>query len=238
MVKSIKVIQSHLQSDTTSQKVLENLHSITIFYQNLWSKDNGIALSRQRKQLGIIAMYEFRRLLEHEIPRLRRYARALTRDSNRADDLVQDTIVRALAKAHLWQPGTDLRAWLFTIMHNQYVNDLRRAARQQVPIDVDLVASTLPATTDPSASRQLSELDHALGRLSKGQREVVLLVGLEGMSYDEAAKVIGVPIGTIRSRLGRAREALRSLMGIDEEAKSVDRVVRSRRTVDRHIATA
>ena len=183
-------------------------------------------------------MYELRRLLEHEIPRLRRYARALTRDSNRADDLVQDTIVRGLAKAHLWQPGTDLRAWLFTIMHNQYVNDIRRAAREQVPIDVDLVASTLAATTDPSASRQLSELDQALGRLSKGQREVVLLVGLEGMSYDEAAKILRVPIGTIRSRLGRAREALRSLMGIDEEAKSVDRVVRSRRTVDRHMATA
>jgi RNA polymerase sigma-70 factor (ECF subfamily) len=187
---------------------------------------------------GIIAMYEFRRLLEYEIPRLRRYARALTRDSNRADDLVQDTLLRGLDKAHLWQPGTDLRAWLFTIMHNQYVNDIRRAAREQVPIDVDLVASTLPATTDPSASRQLSELDHALGRLSKGQREVVLLVGLEGMSYDEAAKILRVPIGTIRSRLGRAREALGSIMGMNEEIKTVDRIVQRRRTVDRHMATA
>jgi RNA polymerase sigma-70 factor, ECF subfamily len=211
---------------------------LQFFTRTYGGKHNGIALSRQRERLRVIAMYEFRRLLEHEIPRLRRYARALTRDRNRADDLVQDTIVRGLAKSHLWQPGTDLRAWLFTIMHNQYVNDIRRAAREQVPIDVDLVASTLPATTDPSASRQLSELDHALGRLSKGQREVVLLVGLEGMSYDEAAKILRVPIGTIRSRLGRAREALRSLMGIDEEAKSVDRVVRCRRTVDRHIAAA
>jgi RNA polymerase sigma-70 factor (ECF subfamily) len=184
-------------------------------------------------------MCEFHRLVQREIPRLRRYARALTRDSNRADDLVQDTLVRGLAKAHLWQTGTDLRAWLFTIMHNQYVNDIRRATREQDTVDVDQVASSLAATTDPSASRQLSELDRALGHLSKGQREVVLLVGLEGMSYDEAAKILRVPIGTIRSRLGRAREALRSLMGIDEETKTVDRVVRRRRTVDdRHIAAA
>ena len=162
-------------------------------------------------------MREFHRLVEHEIPRLRRYARALTRDSNRADDLVQDTLLRGLDKAHLWQVGTDLRAWLFTIMHNQYVNDIRRATREQATVDVDQVASTLVATTDPTASRQLSELDRALGHLSRGQREVVLLVGLEGMSYDEAAKILRVPIGTIRSRLGRAREALRSLMGMNEE---------------------
>jgi RNA polymerase sigma-70 factor (ECF subfamily) len=177
-------------------------------------------------EMRITAMSEFHRLLEHEIPRLRRYARALTRDSNRADDLVQDTLVRAIAKAHLWQAGTDIRAWLFTIMHNQYVNNVRRAMCEQATVDVDQVASTLVATSDPTASRQLSELDRALGYLSKGQREVVLLVGLEGMSYDEAAKILRVPIGTVRSRLGRAREALRLLMGIDEETESVDGAVR------------
>jgi RNA polymerase sigma-70 factor (ECF subfamily) len=180
-------------------------------------------------------MYEFSRLVEHEIPRLRRYARMLTRDSNRADDLVQDTLVRGLAKADLWQPGTDIRAWLFTIMHNQYVNDIRRATREQATVDVDKVASTLVATADPTASRQLSELDHALGLLSAGQRAVVLLVGLEGMSYGEAAKILGVPIGTVRSRLGRAREALRSLMGIDEP-KSVDRMAQRRATPASDIA--
>jgi RNA polymerase sigma-70 factor (ECF subfamily) len=176
--------------------------------------------------MGITAMSEFNRLIEHQIPRLRRYARALTRDSNRADDLVQDTLVRAIAKAHLWQAGTDIRAWLFTIMHNQYVNNVRHAMCEQATVDVDQVASTLVATSDPTASRQLSELDRALGQLSKGQREVVLLVGLEGMSYDEAAKILQVPIGTVRSRLGRAREALRVLMGIDEETKAVDGAVR------------
>jgi RNA polymerase sigma-70 factor (ECF subfamily) len=181
-------------------------------------------------------MREFHRLVEREIPRLRRYARALTRDSNRADDLVQDTLLRALDKAHLWQMGTDLRAWLFTIMHNQYVNDIRRAKREQATLDVDQVASTLAATTDPSASRQLAELDRALGHLSNGQREVVLLVGLEGMSYDEAAKILRVPIGTIRSRLARARNALRSLMGINDETKSAERVVQRRRANDSHIS--
>ena len=181
-------------------------------------------------------MYEFHRLIEHEIPRLRRYARALTRDSSRADDLVQDTLVRGLAKAHLWQPGTNMRAWLFAIMHNQYVNNVRWAQREGAIVDVDQVASTLVATADPTASRQLSELDHALGHLANGQREVVLLVGLEGMSYNEAAKILRVPIGTIRSRLGRAREALRLLMGIDEGTKRVERVERQRPARDSRIA--
>ena len=162
-------------------------------------------------------MSDFHRRVEEQIPRLRRYARALTRENNSADDLVQDTLVRGLAKAHLWQPGTDMRAWLFTIMHNQYVNNIRRAQRDGATVDVDQVAFTLVATTDPTASRRLNELDCAIGHLSKGQREVVLLVGLEGVTYDEAAKIIGVPIGTVRSRLARAREALRAQLSIDEE---------------------
>jgi len=121
-------------------------------------------------------------------------------------------------------------------MHNQLVNNARRSQREQATVEVDQVASTLVATTDPAASRQLRELDRALGHLSKGQRAVVLLVGLEGMSYDEAAKVLRVPIGTIRSRLGRARQALRFLMGIDEATGSVDRTVRRRPALDSGIA--
>jgi RNA polymerase sigma-70 factor, ECF subfamily len=114
------------------------------------------------------------------------------------------TLLHGLAKAHLWQVGTDLRAWLFTIMHNQYVNDIRRATREQATVDVDQVASTLVATTDPTGFvSPKRNRPRALGHLSRGQREGVLLVGLEGMSYDEAAKILRVPIGTIRSRLGR-----------------------------------
>jgi RNA polymerase sigma-70 factor, ECF subfamily len=162
-------------------------------------------------------MSELYRLVEQEIPRLRRYARALTRVSDRADDLVQDTLLRALNKLHLWQPGTDLRAWLFTIMHHQYVNTVRREARQTATTDIEHISFTLVATTDPTARRQLLELDRALARLPTEQREVLLLVGFEGMDYDSAAQILGVPIGTVRSRLSRGRERLRELMGRDRE---------------------
>jgi RNA polymerase sigma-70 factor (ECF subfamily) len=106
-------------------------------------------------------------------------------------------------------------------MHNQHVNSVRRALREEVTVNVEQLASTLVATSDPTASRQLHELERALGHLSEGQRQVVILVGLEGMTYDEAAKILGVPIGTVRSRLGRARDALRGLMGM-EEANNAD----------------
>jgi RNA polymerase sigma-70 factor (ECF subfamily) len=157
-------------------------------------------------------MTEFNRRLENEIPRLRRYARALTRDHDRADDLVQDTLVRAIAKRHLWQEGTDLRAWLFTLMHNQNVNTVRRSARQGVSVEVEDASSMLIANTDPSASRKLFELDRALGQLPPEQRQVILLVGLEGMAYEEAAAILTVPVGTVRSRLSRGRGSLRQLM--------------------------
>jgi RNA polymerase sigma-70 factor, ECF subfamily len=164
-------------------------------------------------------MSHFPSLVEHEIPRLRRYARALTRAADRADDLVQDTLVRALTKGHLWQPGTDIRAWLFTIMHNQYVNTVRKEMRDSATVDIEQMSSTLAATTDPTAGRQLAELDRALARLPDEQREVILLVGLEGTAYESAAQIPGVPIGTVRSRLSRGRNSLRELMGKKQQAK-------------------
>jgi RNA polymerase sigma-70 factor, ECF subfamily len=162
-------------------------------------------------------------LLEQEIPRLRRYARALTRDVVRADDLVQETLLRAFRKEHLWEPGTDLRAWLFTIMHNQYVNEVRRATRDAASLDVQECSTFLIANSDPSASRQMQELEHALSQLPEGQRQVILLVGLEGMSYEDVAGVLQIPVGTVRSRLSRGREVLRNLMGLDPKpAKAVE----------------
>ena len=100
----------------------------------------------------------FEVLLEAQIPRLRRYARALTRDQHRADDLVQDTLLRALTKQDRWEPGTNLRAWLFTLMHNQHVNDVRRQNRGASAVDLEEVSGFLVANTDPTASRQLREL--------------------------------------------------------------------------------
>ena len=156
-------------------------------------------------------MSEFHRLIEQQIPRLRRYARALTRNRERADDLVQDTLSRALVKELFWQPGANLGAWLFTIMHNQNVNNVRRAVRESGMVDMEIF-ETLPAMTDSTASRQMFELERALAQLPLEQRQVILLVGLEGMSYEDAAGILGIPVGTVRSRLSRGREILRKLL--------------------------
>src|SRR5215469_4513367 len=107
-------------------------------------------------------MSDFSRRLEREIPRLRRYARALTRNMVLADDLVQETLMRAVHKEHLWEPGTDLHAWLFMIMHNQYVNQVKRIMRDRAITELSECAQSLVATTDPTASRQLRELERAL----------------------------------------------------------------------------
>src|SRR5579884_3805860 len=108
-------------------------------------------------------MNDFARLLEVEIPRLRRYARALTRDVSRADDLVQSCLTRAIAKQHLWQPGTDLRAWLFTILHNQHVNDVRRSVREGVNVAVEEMAPVLTVQSNAIASLQLRDRETAAG---------------------------------------------------------------------------
>ena len=162
-------------------------------------------------------MSDFARLIEVEIPRLRRYARALTRDVARADDLVQSCLARALAKQHLWQPGTDLRAWLFTILHNQHVNDVRRSVREGVTVAIEEMAPVLSVQPRASAALELRDLEAAIAKLAPEQRQVILLVGLEGMQYEEVALILGVPVGTVRSRLSRGREQLRRLMDMGEE---------------------
>lgn len=142
------------------------------------------------------------------IPRLRRYARALAGDNHRADDLVQDTLERALTKFHLWRHGSDLRAWMFTIMHNVFINQLK--ARRELALD-DAVEDGLQSAPQ-SDPLELRDLDAALRRLPVEQREVLLLVGLEQLSYAEASQALAVPVGTVMSRLSRGRERLRVLM--------------------------
>lgn len=148
---------------------------------------------------------------EEHIPRLRRYALALLRDRARADDLVQDTLERGLRKIALWRRGSDLRAWLFAVMHNVYVNQMRAASAQSraAPIEFDIDAPAHAAVDEAAIARDLLS---ALDRLAPEQREVILLVGLEQLSYEETARVLGVPAGTVMSRLSRARERLRALM--------------------------
>jgi len=154
-------------------------------------------------------MTEFARMLEAQIPRLRRYARALTRDIVRADDLVQSCLTRAVAKQHLWQPGTNLRAWLFTVMHNVHVNKVR-AARSTDPLDEGMPELALRAPQGDAL--MVRDLDRSISRLPAEQRSVLLLVTLEDMSYEQVAKTLDIPIGTVMSRLSRAREKLRLVL--------------------------
>jgi len=158
------------------------------------------------------------------IPRLRRYARALTGDRSFADDLVQDTLERAWGRIYLWRPGSDLRAWLFTIMHNLHVNQARTRRSEE---SIDLRNEPMEFAARPSQEERLEirDLTMALRRLPDEQREVLLLVGLEEMSYQEAAKVLAVPLGTVMSRLSRGRERLRALMSEGSNAPQL-RVVK------------
>jgi len=164
-------------------------------------------------------MTDLSRLLEAEIPRLRRYARALTRDAVYADDLVQNCLTRALAKQHLWQPGTDLRAWLFTILHNEHCNEVRRRVREGYSVELDQ-APPVPVLSNAIALLELRDLKRAINRLPEDQRTVVLLIGLEGMQYDRVAAILKVPVGTVRSRLARGRAKLRRLMSADQAVQA------------------
>ena len=176
-------------------------------------------------------MDNFSKLLEQQIPRLRRYAFALHRSNrSRADDLVQDTLVRAIAKQHRWKPGTNLQGWLFTLMRHRHVDDVRRSLRgQDLIYTVEEFHDTILASvSDTSASLQLRDLDRAMAKLPIERQETIRLVALEGMSYQAVAKHLSVPIGTVRSRLSRGRMALREMMGIDETIASAsdDRATR------------
>lgn len=145
-----------------------------------------------------------------EIPRLRRYARALTGDAQRADDLVQDTLERALVKWALWRTGSDLRAWLFAIMHNAFVNQVR--APQPVDYRADENLPEMPQRATQDDELVLRDIVRALLQLPLEQRQVLLLVGLEELSYAQAAQALAVPIGTVMSRLARGRARLRSVL--------------------------
>ncbi len=159
---------------------------------------------------------EFGKLLGEHIPKLRRYARALTRNASRADDLVQDCLYRAIRKRHLFQPDTDLRAWLFTLLHNQHVNLVRSGLREGIAVPIEDIGEMLSEPASQESSLDLRDLDQAMARLPEEQRQVVLLVGLEGLQYEEVAKILDVPVGTVRSRLSRAREALRHWLGREQ----------------------
>lgn len=148
------------------------------------------------------------------IPRLRRYARVLTGDSVRADDLVQETLARAWEKRRLWAAGSDLRAWMFTIMHNLFMNQRPAADRDAQNLSIDDTGSSgiayqLPVRPNQQTRVELLEVLRELERLPADQREVLVLAAVEEMRYEEIAAILGIPVGTVMSRLSRAREKLR-----------------------------
>jgi RNA polymerase sigma-70 factor (ECF subfamily) len=148
---------------------------------------------------------DFHLLLEEEIPKLMRYASALTRDADEAEDLVADTIREALA--HKRQHRGDLHVWLLTTLHDLRGNPFRQ------------MTAAGPAPLDPARQLTLSELGRALGQISEEQRAVILLIGLESMSYSETAAILRITLSTLRSRLARGRAALRRAMGVDTPAR-------------------
>ena len=153
---------------------------------------------------------QFSRQIEDEIPFLRRTVRRWHRDQADADDLVQDTLVQALANAHLWQPGTDLRAWLYTIMRNRFLAGANRSARSASALQEIAEAEPAPMSHVAELRLLLRDLGEALRRLSSNQRSAVILIGVQEKSYDEAAQEMGTSVCAVRLHLARGRDRLRT----------------------------
>lgn len=168
-------------------------------------------------------MDDFGRLIEQEVPRLRRYAHALVRDPDRADDLVQDCLERAWRKSHLWVRRTNLRGWLMTILHNLYANAARKHNTSPGMVSLDDAGSGPVTAPTQVETLNADALRETLAHLPPEQQQVLLLVGMEQMAYAEVAELLDIPIGTVMSRLFRARERMRLLMA-EHSAPTLRRV--------------
>lgn len=157
-------------------------------------------------------MDEIAALIEPQIPALRRYAWALVRDREGADDLVQDCLERAIGRWHLRRRDASLKAWLFAIQHNLFIDRTRRARRDRVLVEGADVFGIPDPLVEQEGRNAVRDILVCLDALAPDQKEVILLVGVEDLSYAEAARVLGIPIGTVMSRLSRGRERLRHLM--------------------------
>jgi RNA polymerase sigma-70 factor (ECF subfamily) len=153
------------------------------------------------------------------LPSLRAFARSLTHNIAQADDLVQDTLVKALANVDRFEPGTNLRAWLFTILRNHYYSQLRKAKREVEDAD-GKYAARIPVRPEQDGSVDLEDFKLAFAQLAPDHREVLTLVGASGCSYEEAAQICGCAVGTIKSRVNRARRKLADLLGLEGEGES------------------
>jgi len=172
----------------------------------------------------LIQEFDERAAILDEVPHLRRYAMALLRDMDAADDLVHDCVHRALSKLHLFQMGTNMRAWLLTIMHHLHIQQARRGRRRLDDRVLDPETEIRHAAPpDQEQGLRVRDLSRALGLLDDRHRQVILMIGLGGLSYKQAAETLDVPIGTVMSRLARGRERLRVLMS-DDAAPALRRV--------------
>lgn len=161
-----------------------------------------------------MARDEIASLIEPHIPALRRYAWALLREHEGADDLVQDCLERAVARWSSRRSGGDLRAWLFAIEHNLFLDGLRRRRRQGIRVDLETAADLATFAIEHDSLSGVRDVLTALDGLPDEQRAVILLVGVEDLSYEAAARVLDIPIGTVMSRLSRGRERLRRHLDI------------------------
>jgi RNA polymerase sigma-70 factor (ECF subfamily) len=191
-------------------------------------------MSTNSKRPGLSQYYEQIGLLEEHIPHLRRYARFLTKDFEQADDMVQDCLVRAIENIEKWEPDTNMRAWLIVILRNNFFNHCRRARKEtEIKFESGLTASTInPAAQEDSIA--LDELTLAFGELTPSHREVIHLISVDGMKYEDAADILGISVGTVKSRLSRARNELRKILDGEADAKVVSIVdVRAQRETGR-----
>lgn len=154
-------------------------------------------------------------LVEH-LPALRAFAISLTRNTAVADDMVQDTLIKAWTNIDKFQEGTNMRAWLFTILRNTYYSNRRKTGREVADVD-GVLTENLAQKPAHDGHMQLNDFRKALALLSDEQREALLLVGASGFSYEEAAKMCGVAVGTIKSRTNRARARLADILGFNDE---------------------
>ena len=163
----------------------------------------------------MMAPTAFKAELIELLPSLRAFARSLARNPAQADDLVQDTLVKALANVDRFEQGTNLRAWLFTILRNHYYSQLRKAKREVEDVE-GRFAARLASRPEQDGSVDLEDFKAAFSRLAPDHREVLTLVGASGCSYEEAAQICGCAVGTIKSRVNRARKKLTELLGLDD----------------------
>lgn len=163
----------------------------------------------------------FKRELAELIPHLRAFARSLCGDASQADDLAQEAMLKAWKARESYQPGTNMKAWCFTILRNLFYSEKRRSWRRQ-PLDPEVAEATLVANDNPDGSLELLALRNALSRLPDDQREALILVGAGGLAYDEVAEICGCAVGTIKSRVSRARKALAEILAQSDSSYSAD----------------